>query len=204
MKAVLLSREFSDGEGVSEYCKTIAESLVERGHQAGVVAFEDGSHYSVDDRVEVARVPLHFEGDNIFTWAMMLNNEIKGVVNRCENVDEIDVIHANDWATVPGGITLANHLEVPLVVTIHSTENERGFEGEHAGMISEMEWKAGFEADRVLATNGGTENSLKFDLDVPAEKLETVDPLGDGWTERVIEIYTELAKTGKKAEAVVS
>jgi glycogen synthase len=156
------------------------------------VAFEDGSSYSIDDRVDVVRVPLHFDGDNIFNWAMMLNNEIKGAVKGVKDREEVDLIHANDWATVPGGTTLARHLEVPMVATIHSTENERGFEGEHAGMISEMEWQAGFEADLVLTTNGGTENSLKFDLDVPAEKLETVDPYEESWTERIIEIYEEL------------
>lgn len=199
MKVVLLSRQFSNGEGVSEYCKSIAERLVEEGHGAMIVAFEDGTHYSIHPDVDVIRVPLHFEGDNIFNWAMMLNNEIKGAVKGACDPEEIDIIHANDWATVPGGTTLAKHLEVPFIATIHSTENERGFNGEHAQMISEMEWKAGFEADRVLATNHGTKNSLLFDLEVPEEKVEVIDPYGNGWLESMIEIYRE---SGARKEAI--
>jgi glycogen synthase len=195
-----MARQFSDGEGVSEYCKSIAERLVEEGHKATIVSFEDGSHFSIREEVNVVRVPLHFDGDNMFNWAMMLNTEINGAVKGACDPEEIDLIHANDWATVPGGTTLAKHLEVPLVTTVHSTENERGFNGGHAQMISELEWKAGFESQKVLATNHGTKNSLLFDLDMPEDKVEVVDPYSDGWLERMIEIYSEAETTEKTVE----
>lgn len=192
MKAVLLSRRFADGEGVSEYCKSIAERLVSEGHEALIVAFEDGSSYTVSDGVEIVRVPVHFEGDSIYSWAMMLNNEIKGAVKAEVEEGDVDVVHANDWSTVPGGTTLAKELEVPLVATLHSTENERGFQGEHAQMISELEWKAGVEAQKVLATNEGTKNSLLFDLDIPEDKVEVLDPYREGWLDRLLEIYSKI------------
>lgn len=192
MNVAILSKSFRDGEDVSEYTKSIASYLTEEGHDVCIVAFEDGSSYSVPDGVSVERVPLHFEADNIYNWAMMLNNEIKAGVNSLLDGKEIDVIHANDWATVPGGITLSNHLEVPLVVTVHSTENERGFHGENSEMISEMEWKAGFEADKIFVTNHDTKNSLLFDLDVPEEKIEVVDPFVDGWRSHLVGQYEYL------------
>ncbi len=198
MKVVLLSQQFRDGEGVSEYCKNIAEHLVENGHDVSIVAFEDGSYYSIDERVDVHRVPLNFSGDNIYNWAMMLNNEIKGRVSDMMEGSEVDLIHVNDWVTVPGGVTLSKHLETPLVVTIHSTENERGFEGDHAGLISELEWKGGFAADKVLATKHDTRNSLLFDLDIPEEKLEVIDPYEEGWEQRVLRNYEELVKHKKE------
>lgn len=201
IKAVLLSKDFRDGEGVSEYCKNIAEFLVENGHEAAIVAFDDGSYYSIDDRVEVHRVPLHFDGNNIYNWAMMLNNEIKGQVKQIVEDTGVDVIHANDWTTIPGGVVLARYLEKPLVVTVHSTENERGFDGQHAEMISELEWKAGFEADKVLSTKEDTKNSLLFDLDVPDSKLEVIDPYAPDWRKRVLSQYNELVK--HKQEATV-
>jgi len=194
MHVAILSREFRDGEAVSEYSKHVANRLVEEGHKVSIVAFEDGSSYSVKDKVNVERVKLHFEADNIYNWAMMLNNEIKaGVMNTLEE-NKVDLIHANDWATAPGGITLSKHFEIPLVMTIHSTENQRGFEGEHAGMISELEWKAGFEADKVLAPNEDVGNSLKFDLDIPEEKVEVIDPYSPDWSGRIVEIYSSLMK----------
>jgi len=132
MNVVFLSKEFRDGEAVSEYCKSIANKLVEREDKASIVAFDDGSYYSVNEKIDVRRVPMTFEGSNIYNWAMMLNNQIKGEVKDIIEEKEVDIIHANDWATIPGGITLSKHLEVPLVVTVHSTENERGFDGKHA------------------------------------------------------------------------
>lgn len=205
MKVLLLSKDFRDGEGISEYCKSIAEKLVEEGHEASIVSFEDGSHYTVDDRVEVRRVPVHFEGDNIYNWAMVLNNELKQQARKVFEQQGFDLVHANDWTTVPGGITLSKHLEKPLLVTIHSTENERGFEGDHGALISELEWRGSFEADRVLATNEGTKDSLIFDLDVPEEKVKSVDPYNKDWCERVLNQYKELMEhneTLEKAEAV--
>lgn len=192
MKILLLSKDFRDGEGVTEYCKAIAEKLVAEGHEATVVSFDDGSHYTVDDRVEVRRVPVHFEGDNIYNWAMVMNNELKRKSREVFEQEGFDIVHANDWTTIPGGVTVAKHLEKPLVVTIHSTENERGFEGEHGELISELEWQGSFEADRVLATKQDTADSLKFDLDVPEEKLEVIDPYSDGWRERVLKQYRVL------------
>ncbi len=200
MKVVFLAHQFRDGEGISEYCKDLAGYLVQEGHEASIVAFEDGSDYSADDRVDVHRVPLNFSGDNMFNWAMMLNNEIKGQVSSLMEEEDIDLIHANEWTTVPGAITLSRHLERPLVVTLHSTENERGFDGEHSGMISELEWKAGRDADQLLTTKRDTRDSLIFDLDVPEDKIEVVDPYDEGWEERVLSRYQLILN--KREEAV--
>ncbi|MFB6203737.1 MAG: glycosyltransferase family 4 protein [Candidatus Nanohaloarchaea archaeon] len=194
MKVLLLSKNFSDGEGVSEYCKDIAHRMVEEGHEATILSFQDHTHYDVDDRVEVRRVELHFDGDNIYNWAMMLNNELKHQAAEIMDSQGFDLIHANDWATVPGAVALAKHSEKPFVVTIHSTENERGFEGEHAPMISELEWEGTFEADMVFVTNEDTKNSVIFDLDVPEDKVRVIDPYSHGWKDKVLKNYRELVR----------
>lgn len=199
MNVVLLSKQFSDGEAISEYIKTIAEHLAHEGHDVTVVSFDDGSYYSISEEVEVLRTPLNFDGDNIYNWSMMMNNELKEQV--MQNVgEEVDVIHANDWTTVPGGVALAKKLERPLVLTLHSTENERGFEGDHAEMISELEWQGAYEADQILTTKNDTKNSVLFDLDAPDEKVEVINPYSDGWPERVLKKYAELVKQEQKVE----
>lgn len=200
MKVLMLSRRFTDGDDISEYCKHLSEHLVETGHEASIVAFEDETEYNVHNGVEVQRVPLHFDGDSLYNWAMMLNNEIKRVAREMENSESFDVIHANDWVTVPGAVTLAKHLEKPLVVTIHSTENERGFSGEHAPLISELEWQGTFEADRVLVNREDTKDSVLFDLDVPGEKVEVINPLEEGWQARVAEKYKEVLNHREKVD----
>jgi glycogen synthase len=199
MKVVMLSKQFSDGEAISEYIKTIAEHLANEGHDVTVVSFDDGSYYSISEDVEVLRAPLNFDGDNIYNWSMMMNNELKEQV--MQNVgEEVDVIHANDWTTVPGGVALSKKLESPLLLTLHSTENERGFEGEHAEMISELEWQGAYEADQILTTKDDTKNSVLFDLDAPDEKVDVIDPYSDGWPERVLNKYAVLVKQQQKIE----
>ncbi|MFB6174932.1 MAG: glycosyltransferase [Candidatus Nanohalobium sp.] len=199
MNVVLLSKQFSDGEAISEYIKSIAEHLTYSGHDVTIVSFDDGSYYSIDEGVDVLRAPLNFDGDNIYNWSMMMNNELKEQV--MQNVGgEVDVIHANDWTTVPGGVALSKNLERPLVLTLHSTENERGFEGEHAEMISELEWQGAYEADQILTTKEDTKNSVLFDLDAPGEKVDVIDPYSDRWPERVLKKYAELVKQEKKVE----
>ena len=199
MNIVLISKQFSDGEAISEYIKTIAEYMVNQGHDVTIVSFDDGSYYSIDDRVDVLRAPLDFEGDNLYNWSMMMNNELKEQV--MQNVgDDVDVIHANDWTTVPGGVALSKKLEKPLVLTFHSTENERGFRGEHAEIISELEWQGVYESDHVLTTKEDTKNSVLFDLDAPDDKVEVVDPFSDTWLERILKKYRELVKQEEKIE----
>lgn len=198
MKVLLLSKDFRDGEGISEYVKRISEHLVGNGHEATIVSFDDGSYYSVDEDVDVHRVPVHFDGNNIYNWSMVLNNELKRQARELIDEKDFDLVHANDWTTIPGGVAVAKHIEVPLIATIHSTENERGFEGKHAEMISELEWQGCYESDRVLATNSGTADSLRFDLDVPDEKLEVIDPYEPEWPERVLRQYSKMVKHTKK------
>lgn len=194
MKILILSKDFRDGEGVSEYCKSIAEYMVGKGHKAVIVSFDDGSYYSISDKVDVYRVPVPFDGDNLYNWSMVMNNELKRQARIIYDEEDFDLVHCNDWTTVPGGISLSSHMEIPLVTTLHSTENERGFEGEHSEMISEMEWKAGQESDKLFVTNHDTKNSVLFDLDVLEEKVEVIDPYEEGWSRQIIENYENVLK----------
>lgn len=201
MRIAFLVKNFTDGNDLSEYVKSLAEYAAGQGHDPFVVSFDDGSHYTVSDEVEVHRFQLHFEGDSLYTWAMMMNNEMKGQVMQQLESEEIDVIHANDWTTAPGGVTLSKHLEKPLFMTFHSTENMRGFQGEHSGLISEMEWQGSFEADMVFANNDDVKNSLLFDLDISDEKVCVADPLHEGWQEKILNCYEEIL--GKRVEVEV-
>lgn len=199
MKVLILSKEFKDGEEISEYCKTLAEHLVNEENEVTIISFDDGSYYSIDDRVNVHRAPVHFEGDNIYNWSMILNNEIKREASKI-GIEDYDIIHANEWMTVPGGVTLSKHYEKPLVLTIHSTENQRGFQADYSEVISELEWQGAYEADKILTTNEDTKNSVLFDLEAPEEKTELVHPYNNSWTQKVLNNYRELIKQIKQAK----
>jgi hypothetical protein len=112
-----------------------------------------------------------------------------------------DVIHAIDWETVPAGLVIARRLDRPLVVTFQSAEHNRGFASPESGLISEMEWCGAFHAAAVIATNDDTRDSLAFDLDVPADKLRTIDPFEANWAAEVRRVY-ETAVEGRAAAEV--
>ncbi len=200
MKILLLSKELRDGEAVSEYVKNLAEYLVSENHEVTIVSFDDGSYYSLDDRVEVHRFPLNFEGDNLYNWSMMMNNEMKGQVVKETDVGQFDIIHANDWTTVPGAVSLSKQYETSFVLTLHSTENERGFGSEESEVISELEWQGTYEADEILVNRDETRNSVLFDLDTPEDKLNMIDPLEEGWQHRILNTYKEVTNNEKQVK----
>ena len=194
MKVVFLTKKFENGDDISEYVKSLAEALVEKGHEAAVIAFDDGTYYTVDGRVEVIRTQLHYEGDSLYSWSMMLNNEMKEKARELLEDRDFDLIHANDWTTVPGATAMKEYLDRPIVLTVHSTENERGFSDPNSPMISEMEWKGCKSADKIIVNSEDTLNSVKFDLEVPEEKTLLKNPLSEGWSESVLKIYKELTR----------
>ena len=200
MKVLYLTRRLREEEANTEHIKNLAQYLVDKNHEVFVVSFDDGSDYSIDRRVEVNRVNLPFEADNLYNWSMMLNNELKREARERFEDRGFDVIHVIDWTSIPGGVTLSQHLDIPLVITFQSTENERGFNSDQSGVISELEWQGGYEADKVFATGEDTKNSLLFDLDVPSEKLEVINPFSSDWQGTVLNSYKELVKQEKEVK----
>lgn len=192
MKILYLSRYFREGEAATEHVKTLASKAADRGHEPVVVSFDDESFFQIDDRVKVHRVKTMFEADNLYNWAMMMNNELKNRGRQVFDGRKPDVIHAVDWTAFPSAVSLSKSFESPLIVSFQSTENERGFSGDHAALISELEWQATYEAEKVIAAGEDTKNSVIFDLEVPEEKLEPVYPFSESWEEKVMQVYKEL------------
>jgi hypothetical protein len=149
------------------------------------------------ERVHVHRVPLIIHGDNLFNWSMLMNNELKRRAREIFEGEGFGIIHANDWITSTAAISIAKFTEKPLVVTIHSTEKERGFGTPHSGLISDMEWWLTYEAGCVVSNNQRTYNSLKSDLQLPDEKVMLIDPLKEGWQNGILNIYNSMSE-GKK------
>lgn len=192
MKILFLTRRFVDGDEVSEHIKALSQYLVEKGHESVILAFEEGSCSVEGFRVE--KVSVFYEGDSFYSWSMMLNNELKHRARELLEEEAFDLIHAHDWVTVSGGLALKKRFELPTVLTVHSTEHERGFNDPNSSVISEMEWKGAQNADKLLANNEDTMNSLIHDLDAESGKIQVVDPLNSGWTEKILKTYEELVK----------
>lgn len=183
----MLSKDFKSGEMVSEHTKSLASSLADEGNDVCLLVSESNSDIQLDD-VDVHRVSLQIEADNIFNWAMMLNTELQKQRIEAFKQQEFDVIHSQGWLTASAGIKLSQKLETKFYITIHSTENQRGFAEDYSELISSLEWEACYEADRIFATSHEAENSLTEDLEVPHGKLTVMDSAS-----RIAESYGEVA-----------
>jgi len=192
---LMLAREFNHGEPVSDYCKALAMFLTsKKGWTVDLVVFGSLTHSSdetLSENFHVHRVPFPIHTDSYFNWMMLVNNEFKLKGRELYTKKRaFDIIHANDWSTAPAAISLSKYLELPVTMTLHSTENQRGFGTPHSSIISTMEWFACFEIPKIIVSSNDTLNSLKYDLGVPEGKMLLARTYEAGW-ERIIADYFE-------------
>ncbi len=84
-----------------------------------------------------------------------------------------DLIHCHDWMTILAGLELSQHLDLPLVVTVHSTENDRTG-GNPWDWILDVEKRGVRGADRVIAVSKRTREQLIQALGADAERVKVV------------------------------
>ena len=65
---------------------------------------------------------------------MAFNHTLTRAALRAAETGEYDVIHAHDWLVTHTAVTLKEHLDLPLVATIHATEA-----GRHQGWLPERD-----------------------------------------------------------------
>ena len=77
-----------------------------------------------------------------------------------------DLVHCHDWLTISAGIMARNALNIPLVLTMHSTEYDRN--PIPWNWISDIESLGVKTADRTIAVSGKMRDSLveKFHADI--------------------------------------
>ena len=197
MKILVISRRLSDGEDVSEYVKYLTGYLADSGHEVTLCILEEDYSSEVSDEVSVKAFSSKFDSKDFYNRTMMLNNRVKSILDE----HNFDLVHVNDWSTASAGISVSGRQEIPLFMTLHSTENQRGFGNKHSSSISEMEWRGVYNAEKVFVNNDETTSSVVNDLDAPRDKVELIDPISDHWPEKVLEAYRKALNKEKIVEA---
>jgi glycosyltransferase involved in cell wall biosynthesis len=87
--------------------------------------------------------------------------------------EKFDLIHAHDWMTFPAAVALAEATKKPLVVHIHSLEQDRSglYVNETINQIERLGVSA---ADRVIAVSHYTKRSIERHHGIPAKKIFVV------------------------------
>jgi len=185
MKILIISRRLSDGEDVSEYLKYLIKHLADSGHQVTLAILEEDCSSKFSENVSVEAFSSKFDSKDFYNRTMMLNNRVKSILDE----HDFDLVHVNDWSTVSAGISVSGRQEIPLFLTLHSTENQRGFGNKHSSSISEMEWRGIYNAEKVFVNDKEAMNSVFNDLDAPRDKVELIDSISDHWPEKLLNAY---------------
>ena len=101
-----------------------------------------------------------------------------------------DLIHCHDWLTVKAGILLKEKMNIPLVLTIHSTEFDR------SGWLNPNQWfidieRDGMEkADRIIAVSNFTKKVIVDKYGINPEKIHVVHnavyPISEGKKQKIV------------------
>lgn len=135
----------------SSFIQGIARTL-SRNHQVYVVTYD--TYASIEgENPEVHRVPFGLNSNSLFNWALLMNTDLKAVCSKIIREKKIDVVHGFEWPVVPTAIAMKKLYDLPLIVTLNSTEHQRsGLHETDANLICDMEWWGCYEADTVLAS----------------------------------------------------
>ncbi|HUR62585.1 MAG TPA: glycosyltransferase family 4 protein [Candidatus Thermoplasmatota archaeon] len=194
MKVAMLGWEFPPfmAGGLGIHCLEITQDLARQGvaldfYMPHMASVEGGlrvrEHHSHLDIKEVEADPgLSPYGGNgggnkkkayerNFNAAVALYNQ--RLVASFDSFDA-DVLHAHDWITVPAALELKRLTGKPLVLTMHSLENDRSAGFCPQQWIADIERQGVHGADRVIAVSHYTKKLLVEQYGVPTGKIVPV------------------------------
>ncbi|PNX49764.1 MAG: hypothetical protein BV457_00590 [Thermoplasmata archaeon M9B1D] len=110
------------------------------------------------------------------------------VVSRVKG--DYDMIHCHDWLTMKAGVTLKEKMNIPLVLTVHSTEFDR------SGWLNPNQWfidieRNGMEkANQIIAVSNFTKKVIVDKYRINPEKISVVHnavyPISEGKKQKIV------------------
>ncbi|MET8042781.1 glycosyltransferase family 4 protein, partial [Micromonospora sp. NPDC005215] len=168
----------------------LSVALAAAGHEVTVVTrHTDGAPMEeYADGVRILRAPedpvtFPLATSSLLAWTMAFNHTLTRTALRATQAGTYDVIHAHDWLVAHTAITLAEHLDLPLVTTMHATEA-----GRHQGWLPEEmnrtihgveQWLTS-ESGRVIVCSGYMREQVRALFDIPASQVDVVPNGVDG------------------------
>ncbi|MEV1333620.1 glycosyltransferase family 4 protein [Micromonospora costi] len=170
--------------GLGRHVHALSVALAAAGHQVTVVTrhadgaplqeYTDGVHI-----IRAAEDPVTFPlaTNSLLAWTMAFNHTLTRAALRATETTDYDLIHAHDWLVAHTAATLREHLDIPLVTTIHATEA-----GRHQGWLPEemnrtihgIEHWLSTSSTRVITCSGYMRDQVATLFDVPPGQIDVV------------------------------
>ncbi len=170
--------------GLGRHVHALSVALAAAGHEVTVVTrHADGAPLEEHlDGVRVLRAaedPVTFPlaTSSLLAWTMAFNHTLTRAALRAADTGSYDVVHAHDWLVAHTAITVAEHLHLPLVTTMHATEA-----GRHQGWLPEemnrtihgVEHWLSNASTRLIACSYYMREQVTTLFDTPAGHVEVV------------------------------
>ncbi|MFG1955023.1 glycosyltransferase family 4 protein [Micromonospora sp. NPDC048830] len=176
--------------GLGRHVHALSVALAAAGHHVTVVTrHAPGAPLEeYADGVRILRAPedpvtFPLATGSLLAWTMAFNHTLTRTALRATEAGTYDVIHAHDWLVAHTAITLRDHLDLPLVTTVHATEA-----GRHQGWLPDemnrtihgVEHWLSTESNRVIACSGYMRDQVTQLFDLPGDRVDVVPNGVDG------------------------
>ncbi len=182
MKILMLSWEYPPRivGGMARVVHDLSQRLIKDGHEVTVITYRDGNapYFENDKGVKVYRVDNYIiHPNNFIDWIMQLNFNMVAKASEIINEEgKFDVIHSHDWLVTYATKSLKESYKIPVVTTIHATENGRnsGIHDEVQRYINDSEWLLTYESTEVIVNSNFMKGDLQRIFGLPFEKINVI------------------------------
>jgi len=160
--------------GIASHCYDVSRTLASMGHDVHILTYGDKRTTEAGEGVTVHRMPSTFAPDTI-SWSMFLSHQMEKKAIELNKEERFDVVHVHDWMMVPAGVGIKKLLNIPMVLTLHSTEAGRsGVHDSYTKMINDLEWYGTYEANEVITVGQDFCNEVRGLFNVPEDKIHYI------------------------------
>lgn len=185
MRVMMLSWEYPPRivGGISPHVYDLSQQLVKQGIEVHVVT--KATPQAPDEETEPSGVHVHrvtlAEEPNDFVHEIQLLNDateirIRQLLEDWRPGGQPTVFHAHDWLSLDAARTLKYEYSLPIIATIHATEEGRnhGIHNDMQRYIHEQEYWLTYEAWKVIVCTDYMKGEVMRSFNVPDNKIDVI------------------------------
>lgn len=169
--------------GISPHVYDLSQQLVKQGIEVHVVTKH--TPQAPDEEIEPSGVHVHrvhlAETPNDFLHEIQLLNDateirVRELLEDWRPGGQPTVFHAHDWLSLDAARTLKYEYSLPMVATVHATEEGRnqGIHNEMQRYIHEQEYWLTYEAWRVIVCTDYMKGEVARSFNIPTDKIDVI------------------------------
>lgn len=188
MKVLMLSWEYPPKiyGGLGQHVFDLSRHLAQAGVDVHVITprLDAAPDYEECYGVAIHRAGYPHESTlNFKAWTFYFNGDaIRMAVSMMNDAGPFSIVHAHDWLAAYAGRALARIFDIPLVTTLHATEQGRslGLHNRFQHEINEVEKNLAREAGLIICCSRFMAGEIRRQFDVPAGRIRIIPNGVDG------------------------